>query len=70
MSFFSFYKIIEQECRANPVWGVGTSGKGEKRRKERGRVNIVQILCTYYVNGKMIPAETVPGMGGGRDKGE
>jgi hypothetical protein len=30
-----------------------------------GRVNIVQILCTMRVNGKMRPVETVPGVGEG-----
>jgi hypothetical protein len=28
-----------------------------------------QILCTH-VNVKMLPVETTPGIGGGRDKGE
>jgi hypothetical protein len=30
-----------------------------------GRVNIVQVLCTMDVSGKMIPVETIPGLGGG-----
>jgi hypothetical protein len=38
-------------------------GKGD------GRMNIVQILCTMYLNGKMIPVETVPGTCRVRDKG-
>jgi hypothetical protein len=28
MSFFSFFKIREQEGRTSPVRGVGSSGKG------------------------------------------
>jgi hypothetical protein len=31
-------------------------------------MSIMQILCTLYVNGKMIPVETIPGMGKGRIK--
>jgi hypothetical protein len=27
LSFFFFYKIVEQEGRTGLVWGVGTSGK-------------------------------------------
>jgi hypothetical protein len=33
-------------------------------------VNIVQILLRVYVNGKMIPVGTIPGMGGGEDEGK
>jgi hypothetical protein len=29
-----------------------------------------EYYVLMYVNGKMRPAETIPGMGGGRDKGE
>jgi hypothetical protein len=64
MSFFFFCKIGEQEGRTGPVCGVGTSGSGEEVGKGCGKVNMVQILCTYYINGKMIPVETIPGMGG------
>jgi hypothetical protein len=28
-----------------------------------GRVNMVEMLCTHVCNGKMRPAETIPGMG-------
>jgi hypothetical protein len=37
------------------------------------RVNTAQKLCTHvctHVNAKMIPVETIPGMGGGEDKEE
>jgi hypothetical protein len=29
-------------------------------------VSIMQILCTQYINGKMIPVENTLGMGGER----
>jgi hypothetical protein len=35
--------------------------------KGYGRVNMVEILCSMYVNGKMRTVQTLPGMG---DKGE
>jgi hypothetical protein len=35
-----------------------------------GKVNIVQILCISVCKWKNIPAETIPGMEGGGDKGE
>jgi hypothetical protein len=47
-------------------------GGGEEVGDGGGRGNVVQILYIYicmYVNGKMIPVETVPGMGKG-DKRE
>jgi hypothetical protein len=45
--------------------GVGTSGRGEEVGKGCRKVNIVQILYTMYINGKRIPIETIPRMGGG-----
>jgi hypothetical protein len=39
--------------------------EGEDIRKGCGRVTMVQILCRMYVNGKMRPVETIPGMGEG-----
>jgi hypothetical protein len=33
---------------------------GEVAEKESRKVNIVQKMCTMYVNAKMIPVETVP----------
>jgi hypothetical protein len=39
-------------------------------KKAYMRVNVVEILCTLYENGKMRHVETVPGMGGVRNKGE
>jgi hypothetical protein len=34
------------------------------------RRNVVEILCTQYVNGKIRPIESIPGMKGRRVKGE
>jgi hypothetical protein len=44
----------------------------ENRRGGKGvrRVNMVQIFVHMYVNTKMIPVETIPGIGEARDKGE
>jgi hypothetical protein len=36
MSFFSFYKIGEQEGRTGPPWGVGTSKAGRRWGKGVG----------------------------------
>jgi hypothetical protein len=39
----------------------------EEVRKGRERLNTVQILYIHmYVNGEVIPIETIPGMGRGR----
>jgi hypothetical protein len=34
------------------------------------QTNYTQILCTQYINGKMVPIETIPGMGGGEYEGD
>jgi hypothetical protein len=48
MSFFSFYKIREQEDGTGLTWsGVGTNGNGEEMGKGYRRVNLVQIMCTH-----------------------
>jgi hypothetical protein len=42
---------------------VGTSGRGRRRGKGHGRVNVVQILCTHVCKWKIETCvETVPGM--------
>jgi hypothetical protein len=71
MSFF-FPLIKSENRRVEHVLSgiVGTSGGGRRWGKDaRGR-----IWCKYcvhmYVNGKMIPVETVLGMGGREDKEE
>jgi hypothetical protein len=33
-------------------------------------MNMVEYYALMYANGKMRPAETIPGTGGRRDKGE
>jgi hypothetical protein len=48
--------------------GDGNNGRGEDIRKGCGRVNMVEIFILMYVNGKMRPVETIPGMGGERIK--
>jgi hypothetical protein len=52
-----------------PGWeGVSTSGS--RLGKGHERVNMVQILCSHYVNRKMRLVRTIPGMRGEKDKGE
>jgi hypothetical protein len=65
-NFFSFSFTKSENRRAEQVLpGVlSTSGHGEEVGKGGRRVNMVQILCNMYVNGKMISVETIPGMGG------
>jgi hypothetical protein len=60
MSFFSFFfcKIEEQEDKAGPWEAGGCNHQGKGGR----RVNIVQKCVHIYVNAKMIPVETIPGM--------
>jgi hypothetical protein len=50
--------------------GIGTSRSGENKGKGYRRMNIMQTLYTFLCTWKMIPVETIPGMGGGEDKGE
>jgi hypothetical protein len=45
-----------------------SSGRGKEVGKVYGRVNIVQVLCTYVCNGKMIPIETIQEWGEGEIK--
>jgi hypothetical protein len=59
-AFFIIYKIREWEWNR---FCLGTSA-GEDKRKRCGRVNMVQILHTHVFKWKMIPVETIPGMGG------
>jgi hypothetical protein len=42
--------------------GAGTNERGEEVGKKCGKVNIV-LSVHMYVNGKMIPIETISGMG-------
>jgi hypothetical protein len=46
---------------------------GEVVGKGGERLNMVQKMCTHvhmYINAKMIPVETIQGIGGGGNKGE
>jgi hypothetical protein len=45
-------------------WGVGTGGRGEEVRDGCGKVNICKYCVHKYVNGKMVPVETIPQMRG------
>jgi hypothetical protein len=66
---FHFYKIREQELRTGHVWElvpVGVGRMGESAQEGEYGTNAVYIHM--YVNGKMRPAETISGMGGGRIK--
>jgi hypothetical protein len=49
---FFFYKIGKQEGGTGPVWGVSTSGRGEKVGKRCRRVNMVKILSIYVCKWK------------------
>jgi hypothetical protein len=72
MSFFFFYKIGGQEDRPGPARGrgIGPSGRGKEVEKVCGRVSTVKYHVYVFVNGKIIPVETTPGMEGGEGKGE
>jgi hypothetical protein len=66
MSFFSFsflYKIREQKGRTSPdcggwYWWEGGGGGEMVKMGEKGKCYV-----HIYVNGKMIPFETIPGNG-------
>jgi hypothetical protein len=45
--------------------GGGTSGRGEVARKGGRRVNMCKNCVYIWVNAKILPVETIPGMGGG-----
>jgi hypothetical protein len=63
MSFFFNLQNQKTEGWNRSCLGVGSnSGRGEEVGKGNGRVYIVQTLCTH-VHGKIIPVETIPGMG-------
>jgi hypothetical protein len=64
-------KGLRKEDGTSLAWGRGgTSGKGELLRKGGRRVNTVQKCVHLYVNEKMIPAETTPGIWGEREMKE
>jgi hypothetical protein len=63
------FKNRGQEGKTGPVWGLALAGVG----RILGKGVTGCIWCKYYiymyVNGKMRPVKTIPGMGEG-DKGE
>jgi hypothetical protein len=59
----------EQRGKTGPVWGLSPVGGGGYKEKVR-RVNMGEYYALMYENGKMRSVETIPGMGGGEDKGE
>jgi hypothetical protein len=60
--FFFFYKIGEQEGRTGPVWRdwYQWEGGGSGERVWEGEFS---ADCAH-INGKIIPVETISGMGG------
>jgi hypothetical protein len=50
--------------------GVDTTGREEDIRKGAEGRMWQKYYVLMYENGKMRPAEAIPGMGGGGDKGE
>jgi hypothetical protein len=80
MSCFSFsflYVLLQNQRtggqnRSCPGRGgrAGTSERGEVAGKGGRRVNMAQKCVHMYVNAKMIPVETIPGIEEGWDKGE
>jgi hypothetical protein len=64
--YFSFTKL---QGGRGPVWGSCFQWWGNVEKDCR-RVNIVHILCTHVCKWKMIPVETIPGIGVEEGKGE
>jgi hypothetical protein len=56
-----------REEQVLPGGGCYPNRKGEDIRKGYSRVTMVEYYILMYENGKMRPAETIPGMGE-RDK--
>jgi hypothetical protein len=52
----------EQKGKTCPIWGFGTSQRGENTRKGCRRLNIVEILYIYHL--------WIWKNGGQKDKGE
>jgi hypothetical protein len=63
----SFFKNEGREGKIGAIWGLApVRGGGYKERV--WEVNMMEMLCLMYENGKMRPVETTPGMGKGRIK--
>jgi hypothetical protein len=43
----TFFKNGKQEGKTGPVWGLGTSGKEEDKRKGCRRMSVLETLCTH-----------------------
>jgi hypothetical protein len=67
--FFFFFSYTKSEVRTGPDGGMLVPVEGKEVGKGCSRVNMVQILHTHSVNGKMRSVETIPGMWGEGDKG-
>jgi hypothetical protein len=66
----SSIKSNRREEQVLPDRGIGTSGRERSQRKV-GRGKIQYKKCVHvYVNAKMIPVETIPGLQGEQDEGE
>jgi hypothetical protein len=64
-SLFFFYKFGEQEGGTGSGTGLVPVGGGRRWGKDEGRCKY--CVC-MYINGKIGPVETIPGMGEGRIK--
>jgi hypothetical protein len=63
-NFFSFTKSENRRAKHSLSGeGVGTSSRGVDVRKDCGRVNMVQILCTNRCKWKNDTCETILGRG-------
>jgi hypothetical protein len=65
--FFVFSSTKSENRREEQVlsrgWGFGVSGRGEVLWKRGKWVNTVQKFLHMHVNAKMIPVESITGMG-------
>jgi hypothetical protein len=60
-----FVKKREQQGKTGPVWELLPVGRQEDIRKGCRRVNMVEYYALVNENGKMRPAEAIPGIRGG-----
>jgi hypothetical protein len=68
ISCFPFYIFSSTKLENKRVEEGVPVGRGSGGERDR-RMSTVQIMYTHDLNAKMIPVETVPGLGGG-DEGE
>jgi hypothetical protein len=55
-------ELWNRSCLGRKGW---YQWEGEEVGKVNRRMNVVKYCVLIYVNGKMIPTETIPGMMGG-----